>query len=276
MSSTEKLKYMKKLIITTVLSLGLFTNLTAFAESSSEVSIPSAPEIGRVNPVKEEREDYRENRKEKINNKASKMIEERVKSLNSNQEAIAKSKLTDEQKASLTAILATSSAKLSALKLTIGSTTDATTSRALIDSIIKDYRIYGIVIPQVRLESRIYQLKNHSIKLSETFLKVEAKIAESKAKGYDVSSWEKSVSDAKILVAGDMFKLDEIMKQAALLTPASYGTTSKALIEGINNDLKLVNKDFNKVRSMVVKPRWMKKVTNTATSTPTTSTTTTR
>jgi heat shock protein HslJ len=113
------------------------------------------------------------------------------------------------------------------------------------------------VVPQVRIEKRIFDLQNHSQKLSDTFLKVQAKIDEYKAKGKDVTVWQKTLDDSKMLVANDMNTLANALTKAAALKPSDYGTTSKATIESINNDIKNVVKDFNSIKKNLHKPNTM-------------------
>lgn len=261
---------MKKILITTLVSSIALTT-SAFADTNT-IYVPQAPAFSSVYHVSENKEDIKVAYNEaKAKKRASKIIDERIKSLESNSDAIAKNKkLTSEQKNVLITTLQSEITKLTALSVSVASSTSATTTKILIDSVFSDYRIYGIVIPKVRLEVRIYQLKNHAVTLSETFSKLQAKIDEQKAKGNDVTSWQKGLDEAKVLVAQDMFKLDELLKKTATLTPASYGTTSKAVIESVGSDIKIITKDFNTIVSKVRAPAKMKKatsVTSAATST---------
>lgn len=257
---------MKKILLTVLMSSALATNYV-LAESGDSVHVPSSPYFSTVYSVMENKEEVRvSGNQTKGKYRANSLIEERIKALSSNVSAIADNKkLTTEQKSLLTTQLTTSSANLTALKNSIASSTDATSTKLLIDSIFKDFRIYGIVIPKVRIESRIYQLKNHTETLSQTFSKIQTKIDESEAQGRDVSLWQKGLDDAKVLVAGEMFKLDDLLKKTATLTPQSYGTTSKEVIDSVNRDLKLISKELNTVVGKVRKPYNLKKVSTSTT-----------
>lgn len=250
---------MKKLLITTLSSV-LFTGLV-FAQD--DIITPYSPSLSSVFHVKEERDSdkvLRATSFEKLNKKAAKLIEERLKALEGNKEAVEKNKaLSVENKTALTTQLSSGITAMNSLSARLASSTDATSTRAIITSMFNDYRIFGIVIPKVRLEARVYQLKAHAAKLSETFIKIQAKIDEQKAKGKDVTSWQKGLDDAKVLVAQNMFKLDGLLVKTSTLTPAVYGTTSKATIEAVNQDLKLISKDFNTIVSKVKKPQTLKK-----------------
>lgn len=267
---------MKKLLITTLLSTFAVTT-SAFAQSNDSVYVPPSPNLSVVHSVIENREDVKvqSGSLSRAKRRAEVLIDERIRALTSNKTAVTENKkLTAEQKATLNATLSTNVTNLTTLKAAIASSTDATSTKALIDSIFKDFRIYAIVIPQVRLDARIYQLKNHATTLSETFAKLQVKIDEQKAKGNDTTTWQKGLEDAKMLVAQDMYKLDELLKVTATLTPASYGTTSKAVIDSVNKEIKVVAKDFNTIVSKVRKPYRLPKLPVTTTSTQVTATTT--
>ena len=191
------------------------------------------------------------------------LINERITSLESNKKAIIENKtLTQEQKDMLVGQLSKSSSLLLGLKNSIASSTDATSTRALVNSIYTSARVYGIVIPQVRLEKRFYDLENHAKVLSETFLKVQAKIDEAKAQGKDVTVWQKSLDDAKMLVANDMNSIAITLPKVIALTPQDYGTTSKAVIESANATLKSIVKDFASIKKSLHRPSSMNNATS--------------
>jgi hypothetical protein len=250
---------MKKILITSLLTAAI-TVPVVFAEEN--INVPFSPVLSSVTPVTESVDPVNSLNARKIQTKerAAVLINERVQALQGNKTAIEKNnKLTVEQKTLLIASLTTTIANLTTLKASVASSTDATTTKALTESIFKDHRIYGIVIPKVRLESRIYQLKNHTTTLSERFTKIQTKIDEHKAKGNDIMAWQKNLDDAKALVAQNMFKLDELLKKTAALTPASYGTTSKTIIDSVSSDMRVISKDLNTVVSKVRKPEISKK-----------------
>jgi hypothetical protein len=112
---------------------------------------------------------------------------------------------------------------------------------------------------------RIYDLQNHSVKLSDTFLKVQAKIDEYKGKGKDVTVWQKSLDDAKVKVAVDMNTLATALTKVAALKPADYGTSSKMVIDAVNTDLKNVAKDFNSIAKTLRKPAVLKNLVGAST-----------
>lgn len=249
----------KKIAISAIALGIILPGVSVFAESNDDVRIPDSPNVGSVARVVEQEENMSKNlylnSETRLKARASQLIRERINSLQSNKNAIdASNSLTAAQKTALGGIVSTNIAGLTALNATIASSTNATSTKELVNSIYSNFRIYGIVIPKLRLEKRIYDLQNHSQKLSDTFLKVQAKIDEYKAKGKDVTTWQKSLDDAKVLVANDMNTLANLFTKVDALKPTDYGTTSKMVIDQANLDLKNVMKDFNSIKRTLHKP----------------------
>ena len=241
------------------------------------VKIPSLGEVGSVSSSNEKPDYFWISSLSRLQRRGSQLIRERISTLQSNKTVIEANKtLTQVQKDSLTAIIASNVTGLTALSNSIASSTDATSTRELINSIYTNFRIYGVVIPQVRLEKRIYDLQNHSTKLSDLFIKVQAKIDEYKGKGKDVTVWQKSLEDAKVMVALDMNTLANLSVKVMALKPSDYGTTSKAVIDSANKELKNVVRDFNTIAKTLNKSKTLKNAVGSSTPTlPGTGTTTT-
>ncbi len=249
---------MKKTLFTTLVLGMTLSGISVFADN--DVTLPSTPTVSSVPMVSEKEEMVSTNngRHQKAKSRADNLIKERINKLQENIKVITSDKsLTADQKTALNTILNTNIAGLTTLQASIATSTDATSTKNLVSSIFTQFRIYGIVIPQVRLEKRIYDLQNHSTKLSDTFIKVQSKIDEYKGKGKDVTVWQKSLDDAKILVANDMNTLANALIRVSALKPVDYGTTSKAVIEQTNVDIKNVLKDFNSIKKNLHKPAAM-------------------
>ncbi len=268
---------MKKTIVSVVaLSIALGA-LPLYADNRDDVTIPFPPIMSHVS-VETARDSERQERflsqsLTRLKARGAHLIDTRISSLESNNKAVANSKLTVEQKATINTLVTTNVTGLNALKVSIASSTNATSTKALVESVYTQFRIYGIVIPQVRLEKRIYDLQNHVTTLSDTFLKVQTKINEYKGKGKDVAVWQKSLDDAKLLVATDVGKLSALMVQAQALKPSDYGTSSKATIDSVNAGIKVVAKDFSTIQRTLRKPSKLKDVTATTTVSVTSTTT---
>lgn len=275
----------KTFILTLVFGFVLSVN-SAFAESA-DVAVPIISVPSSVTPVTERSEVVVTKSLARIKAHGAQLIKERINALNQNAKEVAKAKsLTVEQKMAFAAFFGGKMTDLDMLGTKIAHETDASSTKVLVESIFTDYRIMGVVIPQIRLQKRIYEVQNHLTKLPDTFTKIQVKIDEQKAKGKDVSSWQKGLDDAKLLIATDTERLSVLMTQVNSMKPADYGTSSKSTIEAVNKEVKRIAKDANSIVSKVRKPSYFKPakqeiknkvvspVNVAPTTTPTTSTTT--
>ena len=258
-------------VVTSMAVPTLYTTTVA-SVTTGDVVVPALAVPTTVASVTEREEVITAKTLPKIQARGSQLIKERVNSLNQNADAVAKSKLTADQKQAFAIYFTGKIADLNTLGTKIASSTDATSTKALISSIFTDYRIYAVAIPQIRLQKRIYEVQNHIAKLSDTFTKVQTNIDAAKAKGKDVAVWQKMLDDAKTLVATDSTKLTALMTLANNMKPADYPTTSKTTITTVNAGIKSVVNDLNSIGKKVRKPLYMKNIK--ATTTPVTATTT--
>lgn len=256
---------MKKVLLSTILAGVVLSTASVFAEVSSEVVVPIAPTVTSVVPEVEATVNVKFDSLTKLKARGALLIKQRINSLNANAAVVAASKnLTTEQKAAFAAFFSGKVTELTALSAKISAGVDASSTRPLVTSIFTDFRIYAIVLPQVRLEKRIYELQNHVTKLTETFTKVQAKIDEQKTKGKDVTTWQKNLDDAKTLVAADVQKLTTLFTQISALKPSDYGTSSKATIQTVNVGVRAVAKDFNSIHMKVRRPEILKRSSSTS------------
>lgn len=242
----------KKLIyITIITSLGL--PLFASADMRDDAFFRKEPAITTVSYLNENEHEMWGKRDvlSTLKSRGERLIKERISTLQSNKTVITGSKtLLDAQKASLTSRIDANIASLTTLSLAIGSSTDATSTKALIESVYSKFRIYGIVIPQLRLEKRIYDAQNYIAELPTLFARVEEKIKAAKEKGQDTAVWEKNLADAKAKMATNSATLADIFKKVDALTPAEYGTSSKLTIDAANTALKSVMQDLRGLRKL--------------------------
>lgn len=248
-----------------VLSL---TSVTAFANNHDDVRVPMAPSVSSVyhqdEPVQAVNERSFKNASAetiltRLKAQGEKIIKERIQALQSNKTVIEANKtLTEAQRNTLVTKITTNVNGLNSLQTQITQAVDATSTKALISSVYTNFRIYGIVIPSVRLEKRIYDLQNHVSTLDATFKKVEDKIKEVESKGKDVTEWQKRLTDAKALVVKDTALLSSSLLKVNTLTPSLYGTTSKAIIQEANTTIKTVSKDFATIKKELKRPSFMK------------------
>lgn len=247
--------------------------ITATVLTESTVVIPNLSIPSSVYPANERSEVINVKSITRIKARGAQLIKERVHSLNQNAQIISKSKdLTEGQKTAFGLFFSGKVAELNTLGIKIKDSTEATSTKALVESIFTDFRIYGVTLPQVRLQKRIYEVQNHIVKLSEAFDKTQSNIDYAKSKNKDVAEWQKNLDAAKLVVATDTAKLSSLMAQINSLKPSDYGTTSKTMITSVNNELRIISKEISYISKKVRKPAYMKTIK--ATTTPVTSSTT--
>ena len=252
---------MKKVLVSSVLVGVLVSVGTTFAQTT-EVVVPTTPEVTSVISVSETAAVTTSNNLAWIKARGAFLIRERVNSLNANAQAVAASKnLTANQKTAFAAFFVDEIGKINLRGQAIASSTDATSTKALVTGIFVDFRIYAIVIPQIRLEKRIYELQNHALKLTtDTFVKIQTAIDTQKAAGKDVTVWQKNLDDAKTLVASDTPKLSSLLIQIGSLKPSDYGTTSKTTIESVNIGVRAVARDFQSINWKIKRPTALRRL----------------
>lgn len=235
------------------------TAISATVINTTDVVVPITPEVTSVSSVIEKAEVLKATSLDRMKARGMQLIKDRVNSLNSNAQAIANSKvLTADQKSAFANFFNGKVSDLNLLGTKIASSTDATTTKALVSSIFTDYRVYGVLIPQLRLEKRLYELQAHSAKLADVFTKVQTRINEWKVKGKDVTAWQKNLDDTKAMVSTDTAKIQTLLVQINALHAVDYGTTSKAVIESVNMDTKAIARDFQSVNRKVMRPSYLK------------------
>lgn len=259
-------------VTTTATPVAVTLSVTPVMEDATVVvpvvSIPSS-----VGPVTERSEVIGAKNIERIKARGAQLIKERVNSLMQNKTAVEKSKgLTAEQKLAFAAFFDGKVLELTTLGTKIASSTEASSTKMLVESIFSEHRIYAVVLPQVRLQKRIYEVQNHIGKVNESLAKVQTNIDYAKSKGKDVTAWQKSLDDAKMLVATDTVKLSALMTKISAMKLSDYPTNSKMMIKEVNSGVQSIAKDINTVSKKVRRPAYMKEM-RTSTSTPAVETT---
>lgn len=234
----------KTLVSLSLISLTFSLGSVYASTNKDDIRIPDTPAISLVVANSERQEKIASTTLVRLKAKGVKLVDERIAALNKNEKAITNSDLTTDQKAALTGKISVNITGLTTLKTNINAGINATSTRSLIDSVYTNFRIYGIVIPQIRLEKRIYDLQNHISKLNSAFTQIQIKINEAKTLGRDTTAWQKNLDDAKVLVNADSNKLTALLTETRSLTPANYGTSSKATIESVNSGIKTIVKDL--------------------------------
>lgn len=261
LSATSVFAEAGEIAVPTLYSVTATTAVTAStsAKSSADIIVPATPEVTSVGRIIEKEEIIKTTVLSKMKARGLQLIKERINFLKANSKPIANSNaLTADQKTVFATFFSGKITELTTLGSTISSSTDATTTKSLISSIFTDFRIYGVLVPQIRLQKRIYELQNHTTKLTETFTKIQTRIDEFKAKSKDVTVWQKNLDEAKVLVTTDTQKLSALLTQISALKPSDYGTTSKMTIEAVNKGVREVARDFQSINKKVKRPEFLR------------------
>jgi hypothetical protein len=180
-----------------------------------------------------------------------KLIDQRVRDLTKSKTKIAKSKLTDAQKTTLTTKVDEQIAKLNDLRAKISSGTDLVEVKALVQSIYTDYRIYAVFLPKISLYEAIYGHQNYLTKLNDYLASWQTKIDQLKEKHKkDIDARQADLDKAKAIVPTIQPKLDVLMQKTNELVPSDYPATYKTEIDAIRAGLKEISGLYKNAQQM--------------------------
>ena len=221
---------------------------------SVNVVVPETPSVSVTAPVSEAPEKVINTTKRLsyLIARGQNLINTRLNSLNSLKAKIVASKLTAEQKESLNAKIDDRIAKLTDLAAQIKVGTDIEAVRAQVKSIFTDYRIYAVFLPQISSDRNLYTLINYADKLlTDTVVKIQARIDAAKAKGKDVAAKQAALDNAKTKLPELKIKAQELIAKADALTPVDYPTNSKTVLAAVRTGIKEIRVQLNALNSTI-------------------------
>ncbi len=219
--------------------------------------------------------DRQTNQVAKIEDMSVKGISNRIAALNEVAKAVAAMKnLSATQKASFTAEITTLTSELNGLQAKIqadASSTPVGTRGALASSsvlrqdyqsITKDYRIYALVIPQVRILAAADRATTIISSLTTLSAKLQSRLATASAAGKNVSSQQATLADLNSKIADATTQVAAAINAVSNLVPdngntAIAGTNEKAIktgqaaITAVEKDIQGANKDAHTVLASV-------------------------
>lgn len=171
-------------------------------------------------------------------------------------------RLSDEQKAAITADLTAQIAALTELKGKIANETSTTTLKELTQSITKSYRVYAVTMPKAAITAAADRIMTVVGQMESFSTKLSARIDAAKAAGTDVAAAETAyadftakVADAKLqaqaaanLVAGLQADNGDTAVQAS---NAETLKSAKAKIDAAQADLKAARADIGTILKAV-------------------------
>lgn len=194
---------------------------------------------------------------EKVQSKSSEKIDERIKKLEEQITRIGKmERLSDAQKASITAELEAQVTLLTELKGKIATETSTTTLKELSQSITKSYRVYAVTMPKAAITAASDRIMTVAAQMESFSAKLSARIDAAATAGADVTAaraaftdYTAKIADAKVqaqaaatAVAGLVADNGDTGAQAANATALK---DAKAKIDAAQADLKAARKDID-------------------------------
>lgn len=179
-------------------------------------------------------------------------IERRIKSLvNVDSKIDSAKKLTDAQKADLKSIVSTNLASMISLKAKLDADSKLSDPSAALTavqadakSIILDYRIYALILPQINLIRAADDQQANEAKLLTLAGKLETKLAALKAQGTDTSASEATLADMQSKIAEASGISSTIETDIVALTPQNFNDNHEVLgqfrdkLKTAHNDIK--------------------------------------
>lgn len=156
-------------------------------------------------------------------------------------------RLSSDEKTSLTASIQNSISGLNTLKAKIDADTDVTTARTDAKGIFTSFRVYEVVNPQTRLLIIIDNLQTATSTIQTLTPQLQNLINTLKSQGKDVSSLQASLDDINTQLQTITTKLstDKTTVSGVTITTQDPQTT----FTSVRQDLSGVRSDFAKIRS---------------------------
>ncbi len=111
---------------------------------------------------------------------------------------------------------------LSALQTKIDADTDLMTLRADVKSIVADYRVYLVFMPQVTILSFDDRMGTIVTNMNTVLAKLSARVSQAQGKGKNVGNAPALLSDAKAKLTDASSQLTNVMNEVTPLTPDGY------------------------------------------------------
>lgn len=258
--------FLNKIIFSTAIALGLLTlaPVVAFGQAAVNTTV-SATTTVKLTAAQT-----------KAVEKADQEIDRRIKSLTELATRIqAMQKVTDAFKQGVTATVQNEISALNALKTKIHADTDAAVLKTDIQSITKSYRIYALVMQQIRIAAAADRAVSLVSMMSTFGSKLQARVQAAQQGGADVTAMMTSLNTMATKLQEAQTKAQAAVSVSAVLTPddgdaAKLKSNNAALAEA-RADLKTAMKDIIDARkeaaSIVKGLATLKASTSTATTT---------
>ena len=152
-------------------------------------------------------------------------------------------KLSSTNKATLTTLIQQNISNLSSLKSTISTITDPTQLKTEVQSIVKDYRIYALIVPQVQLIIATDNVISATDKLTTVATTLGQRINEQKAQGKDVTELETALVTMQSKTLSAKAQAQRAQELVMSLTPDGY-PGNKGSLQTARSQLVAASRDI--------------------------------
>lgn len=260
---------MKKQTLTTIIALGaMITSGFALTVSAQVANQPS-----QVNPITTSKPPKTADLSKYIA-KADQEIDRRIQALSDLATRVqAMKKISSSDQASLAAKIQDEQTKLSNLKAKIDADTDLATLKADVKSITESYRIFMLIMPQIRILAAVDRINAISASMTDIGTKLQARISALQAAGKDVTALQAALSDYNAKIADANTQAQAASSRVLELVPDNGDKTvqaaNTAALKQSRADITVANKDFAAARADAKKILdGVKGTSDTATTTP--------
>jgi chromosome segregation ATPase len=176
-------------------------------------------------------------------------IEKRVQSLQNLAARISSmTRLSSDQKASLSASINAEVDALNSLKASIGSDTSTTSLKADVQSITKSMRVYMLVIPQAQIAAAADRLLATAAQFEALSVKLSARIDAAQTAGKDVTALNTALSDMNAKAADAKVQANAAISATVNLKPdngdASVQASNTAALKDARTKLEAARADL--------------------------------
>ena len=165
----------------------------------------------------------------KSKNRADLEIARRTSSLNDLLTRVSDIKnLSDSDKASISAAINAQLSSLATLKTKIDADTDSVTLKTDVQSITGSYRVYALLIPQVRIIAAADRIVTITREMQELGAKLQARITAAQTSGADVTAAITAFTDFNAQIADAQTNAQAAVTAVAALVPDQGDATKMA------------------------------------------------
>lgn len=183
-------------------------------------------------------------------------IDARLRNLEREKGLIQKSKaLAPDQIAALVAMIDKASSGLASLKSGIQQSDDAAAIRQSINAVYADYRVYGVLLPQIRASIQLYHAQEYVNKLNaDTIPAVQARIDKVSSQSRK-AALQKDLDGAKSKLAAVASPLNDALARAAALKASDYPTASRKALQQLNADIRSIRNKLVSIHALIARAR---------------------